>query len=222
MSTLTAVHRVRLADCPAQPWKNGGGVTRELLAWPPPDRARDADSRGDSGAAWRVRVSVADIGRDGPFSRFPGVDRCFAVLEGEGVELGLPQGPHQQRTTDPPLFFAGDSPIDCRLLNGPTRDLNVMAPRSTGRISLQRALPGEVLSPEPLWRGLFVFDAALVQWDDSLGPQHLDAGTLCWSSRMINDRETGHSPSGSNASWRLLSGNRAFWLALHPSPEYAA
>ena len=25
---------VRLADLAPQPWKNGGGTTRELLAWP--------------------------------------------------------------------------------------------------------------------------------------------------------------------------------------------
>jgi uncharacterized protein len=56
---------VRTADVPAQPWRNGGGVTRTLLARP----------RGD---AWQVRVSVADVAVNGPFSRFPGVERWFA------------------------------------------------------------------------------------------------------------------------------------------------
>ena len=28
---------VQLAQVPPAPWHNGGGVTRELLAWPPPD-----------------------------------------------------------------------------------------------------------------------------------------------------------------------------------------
>jgi hypothetical protein len=27
-------HTVHLADVPPSPWKNGGGTTRELLAWP--------------------------------------------------------------------------------------------------------------------------------------------------------------------------------------------
>ena len=62
------------ADIAPQRWRNGGGWTRELLAWP------DA-------AGWQVRLSVADVERDGPFSAFPGVQRWFAVLEGEGVEL---------------------------------------------------------------------------------------------------------------------------------------
>ena len=60
-----------------QSWKNGGGLTRELLAWP----ARDG---------WALRISVADIRADGPFSAFAGVDRWFAVLEGNGVRLVLP------------------------------------------------------------------------------------------------------------------------------------
>jgi environmental stress-induced protein Ves len=49
------------------PWKNGGGVTRELLAWP-------------GGGDWQVRISVAEIEADGPFSSFPGSiagSRCW-------------------------------------------------------------------------------------------------------------------------------------------------
>ena len=68
------MNRVQLAEIAPQPWRNGGGLTRELLAWP------DAE-------AWQCRLSVADITRAGPFSAFPGVTRWFAVLEGEGVVL---------------------------------------------------------------------------------------------------------------------------------------
>ena len=38
-----------LAGAAAQPWRNGGGITRELLAWPV---ASDQ---------WALRVSVAQI-----------------------------------------------------------------------------------------------------------------------------------------------------------------
>ena len=54
------------ADVMPQAWRNGGGQTRELLAWP-------------HGADWSVRISLADIEADGPFSPFPGVQRWFAV-----------------------------------------------------------------------------------------------------------------------------------------------
>ncbi|EGD04024.1 hypothetical protein B1M_13530, partial [Burkholderia sp. TJI49] len=53
----------RAADLVASPWKNGGGVTREIAAFPP-GAALDA-------FAWRV--SVADVGAAGPFSRFDGI-----------------------------------------------------------------------------------------------------------------------------------------------------
>jgi environmental stress-induced protein Ves len=36
------------------------------------------------GSAWRVRISRADIDRDGPFSAYPGVERWFAVLPATG------------------------------------------------------------------------------------------------------------------------------------------
>jgi len=67
---------VRTADVAAEPWKNGGGVTRELLALP-------------RGGNWRVRVSVADVASDGDFSTFAGVARWFAVVEGAGVVLTI-------------------------------------------------------------------------------------------------------------------------------------
>ena len=52
--------RITADDVAPTPWRNGGGRTRELLAWP-------------HVADWKVRVSIADIDRDGPFSAFPGV-----------------------------------------------------------------------------------------------------------------------------------------------------
>lgn len=218
------VHRIELDRCQAQPWKNGGGVTRELLAWPPHDEANASDHN------WSLRVSVADITQNGPFSSFPGIDRCFAVLEGEGVELDLPGNAHRQRAGDPPLAFAGEHPIGCRLLQGATRDLNLMGRRAHGRISLQVARPGSIFDTAALWRGLFVFEAAEVQFDDSSPPHRLRPGTLCWSEAAgravpgatVHTPHPGamHSDSSSHIAaippWRLIGGDRAFWLALLP------
>ena len=65
---------VSLGDVEPKPWRNGGGVTRELLAWPAADE-------------WRLRLSIADIERNGPFSFYPAAERWFAVMEGRGVML---------------------------------------------------------------------------------------------------------------------------------------
>ena len=112
----------RADDAPPQPWRNGGGVTRELLVWP------DASD-------WRVRISVADIGVDGAFSSFAGVRRWFAVLQGAGVALTIDGVERQQRIGDEPIAFPGDAVTTCRLLDGPTRDLNLMLRGAEGAMA---------------------------------------------------------------------------------------
>jgi environmental stress-induced protein Ves len=104
---------VRAADVAAVPWKNGGGVTRDLLA----------DAEGD---AWRWRLSLADIDRDGPFSAYPGVERWFAVVEGAGVTLAFAQRTVSLRGSDEPIRFDGADAPGCTLIEGRTRDLNLM------------------------------------------------------------------------------------------------
>ncbi len=124
----------RLADASPRPWRNGGGVTRELLAWPRAD-------------GWRVRVSVADVDADGPFSAFPGVRRWFAVLDGAGVELDVDGRRRRQRRDDAPLDFDGAATVHCRLLDGPTRDLNLMLAGVPG--AMQTAVDGAAWTPPP-------------------------------------------------------------------------
>lgn len=107
---------VRLADTPATPWRNGGGVTRELAMWP------DA---GD----WAWRMSVADVDQSGPFSIFEGIERWFAVLEGAGVQLDVAGVPHRITAGGAPLFFDGGAATGCELIRGKTRDFNLMVRR---------------------------------------------------------------------------------------------
>lgn len=126
---------------PPQPWKNGGGVTRELLRWP-------------AAGAWQLRLSLADIAADGPFSAFPGVVRWFVVLEGDGVELTIDGQPHRRRPGDSPLRFDGAADTHCRLLSGPTRDLNLMLAGLGGE--LRAAAPGDA---PPHWSFVGFFDA---------------------------------------------------------------
>jgi uncharacterized protein len=114
---------VYLEDVAVTPWLNGGGVTRELLAWPHP-------------LDWTVRFSMADIERDGPFSNLPGVRRWFAVVSGAGVQLRIDGAVHELTTQSEPLNFDGAAHTDCKLLAGPTRDFNLMLRQ--GRASMQR------------------------------------------------------------------------------------
>ncbi|HXF47240.1 MAG TPA: HutD family protein [Burkholderiaceae bacterium] len=125
---------VRTIDARPRPWRNGGGLTRELLALPAADD-------------WRVRVSVAAIERDGPFSAFPGVERWFAVLDGAGVELTIDGRAYRLLRGDAPLSFSGAAETHCRLLAGPTQDLNLMLRGVRG--AMQPAVDGQPYRAPP-------------------------------------------------------------------------
>ena len=150
---MTGWRRMAWQDCPLVPWRNGGGRTREVLAWP------DAEN-------WLVRVSVADIEADGPFSKFAGIERAFAVLEGAGVVLTLPQGDLRLDRSSKAALFAGEDAPMCQLVDGPTRDLNLMVRRHAGRPILQRQ---RTTGKPSRWRGLFTSDE--LSWtDDAAAP----------------------------------------------------
>jgi environmental stress-induced protein Ves len=165
---------VSLDHATAQPWRNGDGVTRELLAWP-------------SATEWRVRMSVADVQAAGPFSRFQGVERWFAVLEGDGVELRLDAGAHRLGRGSEPFRFDGGVPVDCTLLGGPTRDFNLMAPPAAAR--MERVRGGrEIATSAPGLVALYAHESgAEVMMDDArlaVPPFH-----LAW--RLQDGRTTG-------------------------------
>lgn len=189
----------------ATPWRNGGGVTRELFAWP-------------SAAAWQLRISVANIDADGPFSTFPGIDRWFAVLQGNGVVLRFevqdradPAQTEQRLVLDmqsPPLHFKAEQTPHCSLQSGSTRDLNLMSRRDAGTSRMQRASDGaEWRSPAPL-RALFSTLPVRLQVDDA-DTANLPAWTLAVSYHAAHQR------------WRALPPGdtlQAWWMDFQPNP----
>jgi uncharacterized protein len=185
------LHTVRCDQVEPQAWRNGGGRTRELLAWPSQDR-------------WQLRISVADIDRDGPFSAYPGVERWFAVVEGAGVRLQLPGGARLLDPDDAPLQFRGEDAPGCDLLDGPTRDLNLMAQRRHGHATMQRAEPGVDFHSRAALRALFCADAVTLKIDGS-DARVLAPFTLLWCD------------GGAHGLWRLHSDTqrpRAWWMGF--------
>ena len=104
---------IHLKDIPPTPWRNGGGTTRELLAWP---HAQE----------WQWRVSAAEVAQAGPFSSFAGMQRWFAVLGGDGVCLTVDGHMHRLVKGEAPLAFDGAAQTSCELLGGATQDFNLM------------------------------------------------------------------------------------------------
>jgi environmental stress-induced protein Ves len=111
---------IRAQDCPLVPWKNGMGRTRELAVYPA--------GAGVDDFIWRV--SIAEVDSAAPFSRFPGIDRHIVLLDGAGFDMNLEDGQaHALRTPLEPFAFAGETGVDVTLVDGATRDFNVMLRR---------------------------------------------------------------------------------------------
>ena len=180
---------------PPQPWRNGGGVTRELLAWP-------ADG------PWLARISVADVTCDGDFSAYLGVERWFAVFEGAGVELGLASGHLPLTTCSDPCRFDGDLAPACRLLAGPTRDLNLMAQRAHGHSQMQRVQPGLVWHSGAELRAVFTAGPMTLQVGEQPA-KVLAAGTLAWDDSGDASPWRATLPAGSPPAWWLSFQRRA-------------
>jgi environmental stress-induced protein Ves len=116
----------------AMPWRNGGGVTREIAAWP----------QGASMDTFGWRVSMAEVASTGPFSCFAGIDRVLTVLEGT-LRLEVP-GELSRRldAAAPPYAFPGDAACAGGPESDPVVDLNVMVRRGHFRCSVQRVASG--------------------------------------------------------------------------------
>jgi environmental stress-induced protein Ves len=123
---------LRSANHRRMPWKNGGGVTTEIAVFP--------EGAGLDDFEWRI--SMATVSSDGPFSRFGGIDRTLAVLEGEGIVLSVDGLPDETITrATPPFFFPADREASAQLASGPITDLNVMTRRGRWRHQVDRLSP---------------------------------------------------------------------------------
>jgi environmental stress-induced protein Ves len=191
---MSSLRLVMLADASPQPWRNGGGLTRELFTWP-------------AAGPWQLRISVADITQDGPFSAFDGVDRWFAVVQGAGVRLWLPAGPVDLHADGAPLPFAGEAAPGCTLIGGATRDLNLMVKRAAGRGAMQRVQPGLAWTDAAPLRALFTAEPLSLMIDHqpavAVPARTLAVGTQAAHQRWQVDG-TGQVP-------------QAWWLAFEPT-----
>ncbi len=109
---------LRYDDYPVAPWKNGQGVTRDIVKLAPEE----------TGFIWRL--SLADVGQSGAFSEFDGCDRTITLLDGAGFTLNFED--RTEKTLDTPYEpydFDGGAPLFCSLLDGPCRDFNLMVER---------------------------------------------------------------------------------------------
>lgn len=195
-----STHVVALDTIVPAPWKNGGGTARDLLMWPDPSN-------------WGLRISVAEITRDGPFSDYTGFDRWFAVLQGTGVALQLGSDRWEQRLGAPPLRFDGALAPMCWLTDDqPTRDLNLLVRRDAGRGSMATAHVEQDWVSPMAWRALFTTHALDLLIDGEVGV-HVPGAALIWGEQAAQQR------------WRIASAAKAealaYWIGFQPHEAHA-
>ncbi len=90
---------IRRSQFQTVPWNNGGGITHEV-------------AREDQDGKLLWRLSLAEVGRDGPFSLFPGLARILTVIDGPGMDLISPRGTlvHELPLLRP-VYFSGDEEL---------------------------------------------------------------------------------------------------------------
>ena len=139
------------------PWKNGGGVTRQIAIFPP-----GSDMNGFD---WRI--STAEVAQDGPFSRFEGIDRRLYILDGAGLELRFGGGTRSTLRPADHLDFAGEAEVHGALLRGPVTDLNIMVRRDRLRACFaQVAVDGaQIIDLPSATAALFVLDGSILLGD---------------------------------------------------------
>ena len=118
---------LRAADRAAVPWKNGGGITREVAVWP----------RGAGFDDFDWRVSIAEVSGTGPFSTFHGIDRTMTILRGR-LALRFAGRTVELDTNSEPFSFPGDATCEGMPVGGPVTDLNVMTRRGRAVARVER------------------------------------------------------------------------------------
>jgi hypothetical protein len=111
------------SDYRRMPWKNGGGLTTEIVVVPP-------DANFDA-FAWRV--SMADVDQSGPFSTLADIERVLVLTAGNGMRLTGDGTTLDVTQPYEPVRFAGERPLHCVLRSGPVRDFNLMVRRGVAR-----------------------------------------------------------------------------------------
>jgi environmental stress-induced protein Ves len=116
---------IRYAELKALPWRNGGGVTREVARHPRTPSVQTARQSSAPDNAWDWRISIAEVSKAGAFSAFAGMERVLTVIDGELLLLSVDGAEHPLEKYRP-FRFSGDADSAGALPTGDIRDLNVI------------------------------------------------------------------------------------------------
>jgi len=160
-----------------KPWNNGGGMTQEVWLWPEAALQDGFD----------IRVSLASIEADGPFSAFPEIDRTITLVGGSCFVLDF-DGNHEQpiEFLQPYSFDSAQTPSS-RLDSGSASAFNVMTRRGrwSHKVSIVQGgeqidipVPGDAIAifhvVQGNWR-IGTGDAVVADMRDSVVVEHVES-----------------------------------------------
>ncbi len=192
------------SDYRRMPWKNGGGVTTEMLIYP-------AEASLDN-FVWRL--SMAEVNSDGPFSFFPQIDRTLTLLQGAGMVLHHDDGlAADQRVSlyqdSAPYAFAGEVAIRAELLQGGIVDLNMMSRRDVCSHYVQILAEGQHYIQASDAQQLVLFCAAgAVQLSSPEGSASLSPGDTV----LLEEQ---HEHQGITLNLQAAEASKIFLIRIH-------
>lgn len=167
---------VRRTEFVEMPWKNGAGITHEAMRMP------------SQGGEFAWRVSLAQIGQSGPFSDFAGYTRWMTLLSGKGLDLEFGDGLRRRLgQIGECVEFQGAPAPQCRLLDGPCVDLNLMVAARhpvTARVERVRGML-DIPAPREAWTLIFGIDGTIDVESVSGGPERLNSWDLAVLSNDV-------------------------------------
>ncbi len=183
---MRSVEHLRADDVRAQPWKNGGGVTRELAVWPAGARLE----RGD----FEWRISAALIRQAGPFSAFPGLERILVLTHGAGLILEHGDAAARARLRPfEPYRFAGAWPTTCAPTAGAAEDFGVMFRSDRWRVDVEALALGRRRAREGIGAGHafahVLGGAVTARVAGEEEPFVLDPGESLWVRDLVREEE---------------------------------
>jgi environmental stress-induced protein Ves len=147
MTDQTKLRRLSAEDYVTKPWKNGQGVTRDVILWPASDE-------------FNIRVSLADIPPVSVFSSFPGITRHITRLSGDAMTLTFADGQVERLALLTPLTFDSGRAPSCEASGADTRVLNVMNRETVWHSSVKLLTEGPHQAAPPPGGVLLLFAAA--------------------------------------------------------------
>lgn len=162
---------VDLLRLPAIAWRNGAGLTRDVLSG-----ALDADGE----PLWRL--SLADISSPATYSIFPGFDRVSCVIAGRGLDLRI-EGAVVRAGLGEVVAYPGESAVWADPLDGPVHNLNLFTRRGRATATMHVLRVNGTVS-WPAWTAIVLLGgvADLVSGTDRAPLQLVVTGGTPWTS----------------------------------------